>query len=110
MATWKSESRKLVEGYAMSVKVKEWLKLLGIEPTHEERLNIDREIEFVTGLACDEGVSQLTEKKEQQAFYNSRGDPCVSESHRNNSTHRVSVMWPTSTIVAFTEKQYVEEC
>jgi len=47
----------------MSIKVKEWLKLLGIETTHEERLDIDREIEFVTRLTCDEGVSQLTEQR-----------------------------------------------
>jgi hypothetical protein len=47
----------------MSVKVKEWLRLLGVGTTHEERLDIDREIEFVTGLPCDEGVSQLTEQQ-----------------------------------------------
>ena len=47
----------------MSIKVKEWLKLLGIQTTHEERLDIDREVEFVTGLSCDEGVSKLTEQE-----------------------------------------------
>ena len=47
----------------MSIKVKEWLKRLGIETTHEERADIDREIEFITGRSCDEGVSKLTEQQ-----------------------------------------------
>jgi hypothetical protein len=47
----------------MSIKVKEWLRRLGVETTHEERLDIDREVEYVTGLSCDEGVSQLTEQQ-----------------------------------------------
>jgi hypothetical protein len=47
----------------MSIKVKEWLRRLGVETTHEERSDIDREIEYVTGLSCDEGVSQLTEQQ-----------------------------------------------
>ncbi len=47
----------------MSIKVKEWLKQLGIETTHEERVEIDREIEILTRRPCDEGVSELSERK-----------------------------------------------
>ena len=45
----------------MSIKVKEWLRRLGIDTTHEEREEIDREIERRTGQYCDKGVEQLTE-------------------------------------------------
>ncbi len=45
----------------MSVKVKDWLLRLKIETTHEERVEIDREIERKTGLPCDQGVERLTE-------------------------------------------------
>jgi len=45
----------------MSIKVKEWLRRLGIETTHEEREEIDREIEQRTGRYCDNGVALLTE-------------------------------------------------
>jgi hypothetical protein len=34
----------------MSIKVREWLRRLGIETTHEEREEIDREIEQRTGF------------------------------------------------------------
>jgi len=47
----------------VSIKVKEWLERLGIETTHEERFEIDREIEFITGRLCDEGISQLTKEQ-----------------------------------------------
>jgi hypothetical protein len=47
----------------VSIKVKEWLKRLGIESTHEERVEIDREIELMTGQSCDDGVSKLTERQ-----------------------------------------------
>jgi len=43
--------------------VKEWLKRFGIETTHEERVEIDREIELSTGRPCDEGISQLTKEQ-----------------------------------------------
>jgi len=45
----------------MSIKVREWLRRLGIETTHEEREEIDREIERRTGRYCDNGVALLTE-------------------------------------------------
>jgi hypothetical protein len=45
----------------MSIKVREWLRRLGIETTHEEREEIDGEIERRTGQYCDEGVELLSE-------------------------------------------------
>jgi len=46
---------------AMSIKVREWLRRLGIETTHEEREEIDREIERRTGRYCDSGIELLSE-------------------------------------------------
>ncbi len=45
----------------MSIKVREWLRRLGIETTHEERQDIDHEIERRTGRYCDTGVELLSE-------------------------------------------------
>jgi hypothetical protein len=45
----------------MSIKVREWLRRLGIDTTHEEREEIDREIERRTGQYCDKGVELITE-------------------------------------------------
>jgi len=45
----------------MSIKVKEWLRRLGIDTTHEERQEIDREIERRTGQYCDKAVELLSE-------------------------------------------------
>ncbi len=45
----------------MSIKVREWLRRLGVETTHEEREEIDREIERRTGRYCDNGIALLTE-------------------------------------------------
>jgi len=45
----------------MSIKVREWLRRLNIETTHEEREEIDREIERRTGRYCDSGVELLGE-------------------------------------------------
>ncbi len=42
----------------MSRKVREWLMRLSIETTHEERKQIDREIERRKGLYCDEAVEK----------------------------------------------------
>lgn len=44
----------------MSNMVREWLKILGLLPqtTHEDRVAIDREIEWVTGVDCDEALKQ----------------------------------------------------
>ena len=45
----------------MSIKIKEWLRRLGIDTTHEEREEIDREIERKTGQYCDKGTELLSE-------------------------------------------------
>ena len=47
----------------MSIKVREWLRRLGIEATHEEREEIDREIERKTGRYCDVGIAVLSESE-----------------------------------------------
>lgn len=51
----------------MSNMVREWLKILGLLPqtSHEDREAIDREIEWITGVDCDEALKQkmLTEKE-----------------------------------------------
>jgi len=46
----------------MSKKVREVLKMLGLfdQTTHEDRLEIGREVERETGLPCDEGVMKMT--------------------------------------------------
>jgi len=46
----------------MSKKVREVLKMLGLfdQTTHEDRLEIDREVERETSLPCDEGVMKMT--------------------------------------------------
>jgi len=49
------------EAVSLSIKVKEWLRRLGIETTHEEREEIDREIERKTGRYCDIGIAVLSE-------------------------------------------------
>ena len=40
--------------------VREWLKILGLlgATTHEDRLAIDRKIEWITGVNCDESIQQ----------------------------------------------------
>ena len=43
----------------MSMKVFERLKQLMIETTHEERQEIDREIEEKTEKYCDDGIDDL---------------------------------------------------
>jgi hypothetical protein len=45
----------------MSIKVRERLRRLGIDTTHEEREEIDREIERRTGQYCDKGIELLSE-------------------------------------------------
>jgi hypothetical protein len=45
----------------MSIKVREWLRKLGIETIHQERQEIDREIERRTGRYCDDGIALLSE-------------------------------------------------
>lgn len=48
---------------ATSIKVKEWLRRLGIDASHDERVEIDREIERRTGKYCDDGIVELTEQQ-----------------------------------------------
>ena len=45
----------------MSIKVFERLRKMMIEATHEERKEIDEEIEEKTGKYCDEGVDELSD-------------------------------------------------
>lgn len=45
----------------MSIKIKEWLDRLFIVTTHEDRVEIDRQVEVKTGMFCDEGISKLSE-------------------------------------------------
>ena len=47
----------------MSIRVREWLRRLGIETTHEEREELDREIERKTGRYCDVGIAVLSESE-----------------------------------------------
>lgn len=47
----------------MSQVVKERLKILGIMTTHEERVELDKEIESETGQFCDAGVNNLSDNK-----------------------------------------------
>ena len=51
----------------MSNMVREWLKTLGLLPqtTHEDRVAIDREIEWITGINCDEALRQKMLKEEE---------------------------------------------
>lgn len=56
----------------VSIKVRQLLELLGIETTHEERLEIDRIIEERTGLYCDEGVDLLTKEEFLEIVYEAK--------------------------------------
>ena len=47
----------------MSTKVKERLSLLGIDTIHEERVDIDKEIEAYTGRYCDAAVGSLSDSE-----------------------------------------------
>ncbi len=47
----------------MSIKVFERLRKLMIETNHEEREEIDREIEEKTGKYCDEGIDELSDSE-----------------------------------------------
>ena len=54
-------------GERTSRKVREWLRLLGLfdQTTHEDRVEIDREIERRTGIYCDDAISRhlISEQK-----------------------------------------------
>jgi len=47
-------------GGRLSQKVREWLMLLQLfdQTTHEDRVEIDREIERITGINCDDAISR----------------------------------------------------
>ena len=45
----------------MSIKVFERLVKMMVETTHEERKEIDKDIEDKTGKYCDEGVDELSD-------------------------------------------------
>jgi hypothetical protein len=47
-------------GGRLSQKVREWLMLLQLfdQTTHEDRLEIDREIERRTGINCDDAINR----------------------------------------------------
>ncbi|MHC1636285.1 MAG: hypothetical protein ACXQTS_06690 [Candidatus Methanospirareceae archaeon] len=49
----------------MSIVVRDLLKELGLYhlTTHEDRVEIDREIERITGKDCDEGAKELTREE-----------------------------------------------
>lgn len=44
----------------MSIKVREWLRLMGLFglTSHEDRVEIDREIERRTGVYCDDAIDK----------------------------------------------------
>ncbi|MEM4311218.1 MAG: hypothetical protein QXX95_02385 [Nitrososphaerales archaeon] len=56
---------------SVSIRVKFRLQRLGLlELTnHEDRVEIDREIERITGLSCDEGVNMLTDEQFKKIIY-----------------------------------------
>ena len=51
----------------MSIKVRLWLKALGLYEltTHEDRLEIDREIKRRTGVYCDDAVEKRLVSEEE---------------------------------------------
>jgi len=51
----------------MSIKVREWLKALGLygQTTHEDRLEIDKEVEKRTGVDCDYAIERKMIDKEE---------------------------------------------
>lgn len=58
----------------MSIRVREWLRLMGLFSltTHEDRVEIDREIERRTGVYCDDAIDRgLISKREFEEIVNS---------------------------------------
>ena len=51
----------------MSIRVRELLALFGLldRTTHEDRLEIDREIEARTGMPCDDAIEKGVISKEE---------------------------------------------
>ena len=57
----------------MSIRVREWLKLMGLFhlTNHEERVEIDKEIERRTGRYCDNAIDKgLINKREFENIVN----------------------------------------
>ena len=50
----------------MSIRVHERLRRLFIETTHEERQEIDREIEQRTKVYCDTGIDRISDEELRQ--------------------------------------------
>lgn len=50
----------------MSIRVKTRLDRLQLTTTHENRVEIDREIESRTGLYCDKGIDQISDDELRQ--------------------------------------------
>ena len=58
----------------MSIRVREWLRLMGLFhlTTHEDRVEIDREIERRTGVYCDDAIDRgLISKREFEEIVHS---------------------------------------
>ena len=55
----------------MSLVVRELLERLGLiwQTTHEDRIEIDREVERATGKNCDEGAKELSEEEFRMLVY-----------------------------------------
>jgi len=54
---------EILEGDEMSNKVKNFLRIMKIETTHEERIEIDKEIEKKTNKNCDIGIDELNNEE-----------------------------------------------
>ena len=50
----------------MSIRVKQRLDILKISTTHEERVEIDKEIEGRTRLYCDIGIDKVSDAELRQ--------------------------------------------
>lgn len=50
----------------MSIRVKMRLDRLRIFTTHEDRVDIDKEIERRTGLYCDKGIDRISDDELRQ--------------------------------------------
>jgi len=58
----------------MSIRVREWLRLMDLLhlTTHEDRVEIDREIERRTGVYCDDAIDRgLISKREFEEIVHS---------------------------------------
>ena len=51
----------------MSVRVREWLKRMGLLhlTTHDDRVAIDKEIELRTGIYCDDAIERELISKDE---------------------------------------------